>query len=186
MRSQNVIPSRFLDFMQLQQFAKNPLVFAEGKGIRLPDSEGKRYIDGLSGVFVTSLGEGNKPGIEAMSEQLKRLAFAPPLHGTTAPALELTQLLLKVAPPGVTALKFLSGGSEATEAAMKLTRQYHQQSGNPRKYKIIGRYGAYHGGTMGAPSAGRGRERQSIYEPLGAGFTHVRPPHCYPRPLDPS
>jgi len=55
MRSQNVIPSLFLDFMQMQQFAKNPLVFAEGKGIHLTDSEGKRYIDGLSGVFVTSL-----------------------------------------------------------------------------------------------------------------------------------
>src|SRR5256885_6748606 len=80
MRSQNVIPSLFLDFMQMQQFAKNPLVFAEGKGIRLTDSEGKRYIDGLSGVFVTSLGHGNKPVIEAMSEQLKRLAFRSEEH----------------------------------------------------------------------------------------------------------
>jgi adenosylmethionine-8-amino-7-oxononanoate aminotransferase len=184
MKSQNVIPSLFLDFMQMQQFAKNPLVFAEGKGIRLTDSEGKRYIDGLSGVFVTSLGHGNKPVIDAMSEQLKRLAFAPPLHSTTAPALELTQLLLQVAPPGVTALKFLSGGSEATEAAMKLTRQYHQQSGNPRKYKIVSRYGAYHGGTMGALSAGGGRERKSVYEPLGVGFIHVHPPHCYRCPFD--
>ena len=98
--------------------------------------------------------------------------------------LELTQLLLKVAPPGVTALKFLSGGSEATEAAMKLTRQYHQQSGNPRKYKIISRYGAYHGGTMGALSAGGGRERKSVYEPLGVGFIHVHPPYCYHCPFD--
>src|SRR5215467_9906424 len=184
MRSRNVIPSLFLDFMQMQQFAKNPLVFAEGKGIRLTDSEGKRYIDGLSGVFVTSLGHGNRPVIDAMAEQLKRLAFAPPLHSTTAPALELTQLLLKVAPPGVSALKFLSGGSEATEAAMKLTRQYHQQSGNPRKYKIISRYGAYHGGTMGALSAGGGRERKSVYEPLGVGFIHVHPPYCYRCPFD--
>src|SRR4029077_20567301 len=86
MKSQNVIPSLFLDFMQMQQFAKNPLVFAEGKGIRLTDSEGKRYIDGLSGVFVTSLGHGNKPVIDAMSEQLKRLAFPPPLPSTTGPA----------------------------------------------------------------------------------------------------
>jgi adenosylmethionine-8-amino-7-oxononanoate aminotransferase len=184
MRSQNVIPSLFLDFMQMQQFAKNPLVIAEGKGIRITDSEGKTYIDGLSGVFVTSLGHGNAPVIEAINAQLKRLAFAPPLHSTTAPALELTQLLLKIAPEGVGALKFLSGGSEATEAAMKLARQYHQQSGHPRKYKILSRYGAYHGGTMGALSAGGGRERKSVYEPLGTGFIHVHPPYCYRCPFD--
>src|ERR1700744_1212016 len=117
MRSQNVIPSLFLDFMQMQEFEKNPMVFAEGKGIRITDVTGKSYIDGLSGVFVISLGHGNQAVIAAMTEQLNRLAFAPPLHSTTEPALELTQLLLKVAPPGVTALKFLSGGSEATEAA---------------------------------------------------------------------
>jgi adenosylmethionine-8-amino-7-oxononanoate aminotransferase len=186
MRSQNVIPSLFLDFMQMQQFAKNPLVFAEGKGIRLTDSEGKSYIDGLSGVFVTSLGHGNQPVIDAMTDQLKRLAFAPPLHSTTGPALDLTQLLLKIAPPGVTALKFLSGGSEATEAAMKLARQYHQQSGHPRKYKVISRYGSYHGGTMGALSAGGGRERKSVFEPLGVGFIHTHPPYCYRCPFDQS
>ena len=184
MRSQNVIPSLFLDFMQMQQFAKNPLVFTEGKGIHLVDATGKRYIDGLSGVFVTSLGHGNQAIIDAMSAQLKQLAFAPPLHSTTGPALDLTQMLLKIAPPGVTALKFLSGGSEATEAAMKLARQYHQQSGHPRKYKIISRYGSYHGATMGALSAGGGRERKSVYEPLGVGFIHVHPPYCYRCPFD--
>src|SRR5713226_1114467 len=186
MRSQNVIPSLFLDFMQMQQFAKNPLVFAEGKGIRLTDSEGRRFIDGLSGVFVASLGHGNMPVIEAMTAQARQLAFAPPLHSTNLPALKLTELLLRIAPEGVGAVKFLSGGSEATEAAMKLTRQYHQQSGHPRKYKIIGRYGAYHGGTMGALSAGGGRERKSVYEPLGVGFIHVHPPYCYRCPFDQS
>lgn len=186
MRSQNVIPSLFLDFMQMQQFAKNPLVFTEGQGIHLIDAEGKKYIDGLSGVFVTSLGHGNKPIIDAMTEQLKHLAFAPPLHSTTGPALDLTQMLLKIAPPGVTALKFLSGGSEATEAAMKLARQYHRQSGHPHKFKIISRYGSYHGATMGALSAGGGRERKSVYEPLGVGFIHVHPPYCYRCPFDQS
>ncbi|HVM78472.1 MAG TPA: aspartate aminotransferase family protein [Stellaceae bacterium] len=186
MKSRNVIPSIFLDFMQMQQFAKNPLIFTEGRGIRLTDSEGKTYIDGLSGVFVTSLGHGNTAIIEAMSEQLKKLAFAPPLHSTSGPALDLTQMLLKIAPQGVTALKFLSGGSEATEAAMKLARQFHQQTGNPRKYKIISRYGAYHGATMGALSAGGGRERKSVYEPLGVGFIHVHPPYCYRCPFDQS
>jgi adenosylmethionine-8-amino-7-oxononanoate aminotransferase len=93
-------------------------------------------------------------------------------------------MLLRIAPEGVGAVKFLSGGSEATEAAMKLARQYHQQSGHPRKYKIISRYGAYHGGTMGALSAGGGRERKAVYEPLGVGFIHVHPPYCYRCPFD--
>jgi adenosylmethionine-8-amino-7-oxononanoate aminotransferase len=184
MRNANVIPSLFLDFMQMQEFAKDPLIFTEARGSRLVTADGREFIDGLSGVFVTSLGQGNETVITAMTEQLKRLSFAPPLHGTTPPALELTSLLLKLAPEGVTAVKLLSGGSEATEAAMKLARQYHKQSGNPRKYKIISRYGAYHGATMGALSAGGGRERKAVFEPLGVGFIHVHPPYCYRCPFD--
>ena len=184
MRSQNIVPSLFLDFMQMEEFAKHPWVIAKGEGIRLTDSEGRTHIDGLSGVFVTSVGHNNRAMIDAITEQLNRLAFAPPLHSTTQPALELTELLLRIGPQDVTALKFLSGGSEATEAAMKLARQYHKQTGHPQKYKIIGRYGGYHGGTMGALSAGGGRERKSIYEPLGVGFLHVHPPFCYHCPFD--
>jgi adenosylmethionine-8-amino-7-oxononanoate aminotransferase len=67
---------------------------------------------------------------------------------------------------------------------MKMARQYHQQTGHPRKYKIVSRYGAYHGGTMGALSAGGGRDRKSPYEPLGVGFILVHPPHCYRCPFD--
>jgi adenosylmethionine-8-amino-7-oxononanoate aminotransferase len=170
--------------MQMQEFAKDPLIFTEARGSRLITADGREFIDGLSGVFVTSLGQGNQAVITAMTEQLKRLSFAPPLHGTTPPALELTQLLLRLAPDGVTAVKLLSGGSEATEAAMKMARQYHRQTGNPRKYKIISRYGAYHGGTMGALSAGGGRERKAVFEPLGVGFIHVHPPYCYRCPFD--
>jgi adenosylmethionine-8-amino-7-oxononanoate aminotransferase len=178
------IPSLFLDFMQMREFAKDPLVFVGGEGIRLTDTTGRRFIDGLSGVFVASLGHGNMPVIEAMTAQARQLAFAPPLHSTNLPALKLTELLLRIAPDGVGAVKLLSGGSEATESAMKLARQYHQQTGHPRKYKIISRYGAYHGGTMGALSAGGGRERKSVYEPLGVGFIHVHPPYCYRCPFD--
>ncbi|HKV44516.1 MAG TPA: aminotransferase class III-fold pyridoxal phosphate-dependent enzyme, partial [bacterium] len=184
MDATQTIPHIFLDFMQMREFAKDPLVFAGGEGIRLTDTAGRRYIDGLSGVFVCSLGHGNMPVIEAMMAQARQLAFAPPLHGTSLPALQLTDLLLRIAPPGVGALKLLSGGSEATESAMKLARQYHQQTGHPRRYKIISRYGAYHGGTMGALSAGGGRDRKSVYEPLGVGFIHVHPPYCYRCPFD--
>jgi beta-alanine--pyruvate transaminase len=111
-----------LDFMQMQEFAKDPFIITEGEGIRLRDATGREYIDGLSGVFVASLGHGNEAVIRAVTEQMHRLAFAPPLHSTNPAALELAQLLLEVAPPGFTTVKLLSGGSEATEAAMKMAR----------------------------------------------------------------
>ncbi len=180
----NIIPSLFLDFMQMQEFAQSPMVFVAGDGIRLKTDDGRTFIDGLSGVFTASLGHRNQKIAAALSPQLGRLAFAPPLHGTNEPALELTGILLSLAPEGVGAVKLFSGGSESTEAAMKLARQYHRQTGHPRRYKILGRYGAYHGATMGALSAGGGRERKALFEPLGVGFLHVHPPSCYRCPFD--
>ncbi|MHB1133854.1 MAG: aminotransferase family protein [Chloroflexota bacterium] len=173
-----------LDFMQMREFARNPFVFAKGEGVRVTDTQGKTYLDGLSGVFVVSLGYGNQGLIDAMTEQARTLHFAPPLHGTNLKALELAAMLREMAPAGMGTVKFLSGGSEATEAAMKLARQYQQQVGHPRKQKIISKYGAYHGATMGALSAGGGWERKSVFEPLGVGFLKVHPPYCYRCPFD--
>lgn len=173
-----------LDFTQMRAFARHPFLFTGGEGIRLTDADGKTYLDGLSGVFVTSLGYGNSTIIESMTAQLEKLHFAPPLHGTTPIALELVNALLAFAPSTMGAVKLLSGGSEATEAALKLARQYHAQTGHPRKYKVIARYGGYHGATMGALSASGGWERKSIFEPLVPGFLHVHPPYCYRCPFD--
>lgn len=168
-----------LDFMQMQEFARDPFVIAEGDGIRVRTTDGREFIDGLSGVFTVSLGHGNRRIIDAMTEQLNRLAFAPPLHGTNPVAIELADELLRFAPPGFGAVKFVSGGSEATEAAMKMARQYHVNTGHARKYKLIAKYGAYHGATMGALSAGGGWERKSVFEPLLGHVLHVHPPYCY-------
>src|SRR3712207_4665313 len=121
-----------LDFRQMNQFAEEPWIFTGAEGVRIQDSTGKWYIDGLSGVFVNSLGAGNERVLDAAITQLRRMHFAPPLHGTTQPALDLAERLRRLAPaamkgehgpggmgaaPGV-AVKLLSGGSEATEAAM--------------------------------------------------------------------
>ncbi len=168
-----------LDFMQMQEFARDPFVIAEGDGIRVRTTDGRELIDGLSGVFTVSLGHGNRRIIDAMTEQLNKLAFAPPLHGTNPVAIALADELLKFAPPGFGAVKFVSGGSEATEAAMKMARQYHVNTGHARKYKLIAKYGAYHGATMGALSAGGGWERKSVFEPLLGHVLHVHPPYCY-------
>lgn len=168
-----------LDFMQMEEFAKDPFVIQEASGIRLRSTDGREYIDGLAGVFTVSLGHGNQRIIDAITQQLNTVAFAPPLHGTNPQAIELAKELIDFAPPGVSAVKFVSGGSEATEAAMKLARQYHVNRGNGRKYKIIAKYGAYHGATMGALSAGGGWERKSVFEPLLGHMLHVHPPYCF-------
>src|SRR5438093_270481 len=111
-----------LDFRQMRAFAPEPFLFAVGDGVYLADVDAKRYLDGLSGVFVTSLGHRNQAVIDAMTAQLQRLHFAPALHGTTPVAVELVEALLAFASPTMGAVKLLSGGSETTEAAMKLAR----------------------------------------------------------------
>jgi len=173
-----------LDFMQMRVFARDPYVVEGGDGIRIQDVDGKVYIDGLAGVFTVSVGHGNRAVIEAVTEQLHRNAFAPPLHGTNPRALELAALLRTITPPGLKSFKFISGGSEACEAALKLARQYHIQTGHARKYKVIAAYGSYHGATMGALSATGGWERKSVFEPLLGGYLHVHPAYCYRCPYD--
>jgi len=180
----DLLARQILDFRQMTAFAADPFVIVEGEGLTVTDHTGRQYLDGLSGVFVNSVGHRNPAVIAAMTEQLHKLAFAPPLAGTNPAALALTRALLAFAGNGFGAVKLLSGGSEAAEAAMKMARQYHQQSGHPRKFKILARYGGYHGATMGALSASGGWERKSVFEPLVAGFLHVHPPTCNACPFD--
>ena len=78
-----------VDFVQMKAFGEDPLILAEGRGIRVRDDQGRWYVDGLSGVFVSALGHGNQPVIEAATRQLQTLAFHAPLFSTNIPALEL-------------------------------------------------------------------------------------------------
>ncbi|MDG6983843.1 MAG: aminotransferase class III-fold pyridoxal phosphate-dependent enzyme, partial [Nitrososphaerota archaeon] len=165
--------------MQMKDFAKDPLVMKSAQGVWYEDVHGKRYLDGLSGVFVVNVGHGNRRVIDAMKQQLDELAFAPPLHATNMRAIELAALLAKVTPGDLHTFKLLSGGSEATESAMKLARQYHRQTGHPQKYKVVSRYEGYHGATLGALAASGVTKRRSTFEPLPGGYVHVFPPTCY-------
>ncbi|MCC6629259.1 MAG: aspartate aminotransferase family protein [Chloroflexi bacterium] len=184
----DLIARQILDFRQMSAFAEDPFIFVGGDGVTLTDHRGNTYLDGLSGVFVASIGHRHPRVVQAIQEQLDHLAFAPPLHGTNPPALALARELLSFAdealPGQYGAVKLLSGGSEANEAALKLARQYWQQAGHPRKFKVLARYGGYHGATMGALSATGGWERKSVFEPLVAGFLHVHPPACQRCPFD--
>jgi adenosylmethionine-8-amino-7-oxononanoate aminotransferase len=181
--SSSSIEHLFLDFMQMKEFAKKPIIMKSARGVWYEDVFGKKYLDALSGVFVVGAGHGNRRIIEAMKKQLVELTFAPPLHSTNVRALELVDLISKLTPGDLHTVKFFSGGSESTEAALKLAKQYHRQTGNPNKYKVISRYESYHGATMGALAASGVAKRRTPFEPFGPGYIHVLPPTCYRCPF---
>jgi adenosylmethionine-8-amino-7-oxononanoate aminotransferase len=168
---------------QMAEWSREPLVMARAEGVHYWDVAGRRYLDALSGIYVMSLGHGNARVEAAIADQMGRLAFSPPMHGTNPVAVQLANLLAELAPGDLGAVKFQCGGSEVTEAAIKLARQYHRRRGNSGKYKIISRYLSWHGSTLGALSASGLKGRKTVNEPLAPGFLHVFPPTCYRCPF---
>ena len=155
---------------QMKEFVRNPLVMARADGVRYWDVNGNEYLDGLAGIYVASVGHNNRRVIDAIRRQLDTLTFSPPMHGTNPVAVQLANLLADLAPGDLSAVKFQCGGSEVTEAAIKLARQYHKLTGNPGKYKIISRYLSWHGSTLGSLSASGLKSRKTVNEPLAPGF----------------
>ena len=172
-----------MQFHQMKDFLDNPLIVTEGEGVRIRDQDGRWYYDGVSGIGAIQLGHGNRKIIDAMKAQIDRVALALPVHAVNEPEIELASLLASVTPPEFTTVKFTSGGSEANETAIKLVRQFHKQTGNPGKYKVISRYKSFHGATLGTLAATGGAARKSKFEPLPAGFVHMHPPECYHCPF---
>src|SRR6059058_2256523 len=168
---------------QMAEWSKDPFIMARADGVHYWDVHGKRYLDALSGIYVVAVGHNNRRVIEAVRKQLDTLHFSPPMHGTNPVAVRLANLLADLAPGDLSAVKFQCGGSEVTEAAIKLARQYHRLTGNPGKYKVISRYMSWHGSTLGALSASGLKSRKTVNEPLAPGFLHVFPPTCYRCPF---
>ena len=155
----------------------NPPVAVGGEGCYLIDSAGKRYLDGSGGAAVSCLGHGDKEVTEAIKAQLDKLAFAHTGFFTSEPAEALADLLIENAPDGLDRVYFVSGGSEATEAAIKLARQYFVEKGQPSRGKLIARKQSYHGNTIGALSAGGNEWRRAQFAPLLLDVSHIDP--CY-------
>ena len=168
---------------QMAEWSKDPLLMAKADGVFYWDVHGKRYWDALSGIYTVSVGHNNRRVIEAIRKQFDTLHFSPPMHGTNPVAVQLANMIAGVAPGDLNTVKFESAGSEVTEAAIKLARQYHRLTGNPGKYKIISRYLSWHGSTLGALSASGLKSRKTVNEPLAPGFLKVFPPTCYRCPF---
>lgn len=158
-------------------YSEDTVLFESAKGIRLYDTAGKGYLDGMSGVFVTCFGYDSAPLVDAISNQLRTLPFNPPLHGTNRAALDAAKGLVDLAPESITSAKLVSGGSEAIEAALRLARLYHRSRGNPGKVKILSHFHGYHGSTFGSLSV-TGRPDVTRFGPGVPGAVHVWPPDC--------
>lgn len=150
-----------------------------GEGCWLTDAQGKRYFDGSGGAAVSCLGHGNPRVTQAIKDQLDRLAFAHTGFFTSEPAEALADLLIAHAPGDLDRVYFVSGGSEAVEAAIKLARQYHLERGQPQRRHLIARRQSYHGNTLGALAAGGNAWRRAQFAPLLIGVSHIAPCYAY-------
>ncbi|TCS74800.1 adenosylmethionine-8-amino-7-oxononanoate aminotransferase [Effusibacillus lacus] len=165
----------------MSPYNPNPMIAAESKGAWVTDVEGNVYLDGMSGLWCVNIGYGRQELAEAAYEQLKTLAYFP-LTQSHVPGIKLAEKISEWLGDEYRVF-FSNSGSEANEVAFKIARQYHQQKGQPSRYKIVSRYRAYHGNSMGALAATGQGVRKHKYEPLAPGFLHVPPPYCYRCPF---
>ncbi len=156
-----------------------PPVGVAGDGVYLIDQNGKRYFDGSGGAAVSCLGHSDPDVIAAIKSQLDDMAFAHTSFLTSQPAEELADLLIAHAPEGLDRVYFVSGGSEAVEAALKLARQYYVEIGQPQRAKIIARRQSYHGNTLGALAVGGNAWRRAQFAPLLIDVSHIAPCYAY-------
>jgi adenosylmethionine-8-amino-7-oxononanoate aminotransferase len=154
-------------------------VAASGRGVELFDADGRSYIDASGGAAVSCLGHGHPDVIAAMKAQADRLAYAHTSFFTSEPAEALADTLIAGAPAGLSHVYFVSGGSEAVEAALKMARQYFVETGRPERRNIIARRQSYHGNTLGALATGGNEWRRSQFRPLLVETHHIDPCFAY-------
>jgi adenosylmethionine-8-amino-7-oxononanoate aminotransferase len=157
----------WMHFTRLSTYADAEVpVIVRGEGPYIYDSNGKRYLDGLSGLFVVQVGHGRQELAEAAAKQASQLAYFPIWSYAHPRAIELAERLAGLAPTGLNQVFFTSGGSEAVESAWKLARSYFKRIGKPTKTKAISRAIAYHGTSMGALSITGLPVLKQDFEPL--------------------
>lgn len=173
-------------FTQMKEWEKEvPTIIDRGKGVTLIDAEGKRYLDGVSSLWVNIHGHRKKEIDEALIDQIKRISHSTLLGLTNFPAIELAERLLNIAPPGLTKVFYSDNGSTAVEVAIKLAYGFWQRRGGlyRKKSKFISFKSAYHGDTIGAVSVGGIDLFHRAYAPLLFETIKVPSPTCYRCPL---
>src|SRR5690606_25633327 len=150
-----------------------------GDGVYLIDAAGKKYIDASGGAAVSCLGHSHADVKQAIRDQLDRVAYAHTSFFTTEAAEELADTLIGDAPAGLSHVYFVSGGSEAVEAALKMARQYFVERGTPQRRYFIAREQSYHGNTLGALSVGGNLGRRAMFAPVRSEARHIEPCFSY-------
>ncbi|MFK8079621.1 MAG: aspartate aminotransferase family protein [Granulosicoccus sp.] len=152
---------------------------ASGQGVYLYDTQGKQYFDGSGGAAVSCLGHGDPDVTQAIKDQLDNVAFAHTSFLTSQPAEDLADKLVQLAPSGIDRAYFVSGGSEAIEAALKLARQYYWEQGQSARKFFIARQQSYHGNTLAALATGGNAWRRAPFAPLMMQTSHISPCYAY-------
>jgi adenosylmethionine-8-amino-7-oxononanoate aminotransferase len=169
-----------------RNFRKAYPLAVRGEGCSIVDQTGRRYLDASGQAAVVNIGHGIKEIGRAIAEQSSQLAFAHTTQFHSEPAEKLARRLLALAPPTFRnggRVYFTSGGSEATETAIKLARQFHLESGQSARYRVVSRRQSYHGSTLGAMTASGNVARRAPYQPLLAEWGHIAPCFCYHCPF---
>jgi adenosylmethionine-8-amino-7-oxononanoate aminotransferase len=182
----------WMHFSRLGHFAagNDVEIMVRGEGCYVWDAKDRKYLDGLSGLFVVQIGHGRAEVADVLADQAKTLEYFPIWSYAHPPAIELAAKLAALAPGDLNRVFFTSGGSEAVESAWKLARQYHRARGEESRYKVIARDLAYHGTTMGALAITGLEAIKAPFEPLMPGTVHVantnqfRPDPQWPDPAD--
>jgi adenosylmethionine-8-amino-7-oxononanoate aminotransferase len=173
----------WMHFTRMSSYANNDVpIIVRGEGAYVYDSKGRRYLDGLAGLFVSMVGHGRDEIAEAAARQSKELAYFPLWSYAHPRAIELAERLANLAPGDLNRVFFTTGGSEAVESAWKLARQYFRATGQPSRYKVISRDIAYHGATMGALSITGLPAIKNVFEPLVPGSVRVPNTNFYRAP----
>jgi adenosylmethionine-8-amino-7-oxononanoate aminotransferase len=157
-------------------------IVVRGDGCYVWDEQGNRYLDGLSSLFCSNLGHGRADIAQAGAEQAQRIDYFSTWSYAHPPAIELAAKIASLTPGDLNRVFFTTGGSEAVESALKLSRAYHRATGNPRKTKVIAREIAYHGTSLGALSATGITALRTPFEPLAPGGCHVPNTNVYRLP----
>ncbi len=173
----------WMHFTRMSNYATHDVpVMVRGEGPWVWDSRGRRYLDGLSGLFVVQAGHGRRELAEAAAAQAEQLAYFPLWSYAHPSAIELAERLAGLAPGNINRVFFTGAGSEAVESAWKLARQYFRATGQPGRYKVLSRAIAYHGTTMGALSITGLPGIKEPFEPLVPGSVRVANTNFYRAP----
>ncbi|WFE60012.1 aspartate aminotransferase family protein [Micromonospora sp. WMMD712] len=179
----NATDHLWMHFTRMASYSAGEVpTIVRGEGAYVWDSQGRRYLDGLAGLFVVNAGHGRTELAEAAAKQAGELAYFPLWSYAHPKAVELAEKIASLTPADLNRVFFTTGGSEAVESAWKLARAYFKRTGKPNKHKVVSRYLAYHGTSMGALSITGLPGIKTDFEPLVPGAVKVPNTNFYRAP----